>query len=109
MDKVITVAIGFAGCGTLAAIAYFISSHFANKSNILEAVHKVTQKIGINKVKEIEKKEEVLAKKIKVYEDLSEDSKKKIKVIKKKANVEINEILLKENFEELSKEEDELW
>jgi len=109
MAEILTVLIGFIGCGGLAAIAYFISSHFANKSNILEAVHQVRQKIGIKKVKEIEEKEKVIVSVLREHEALSEESKEKIEVIKDEANEEIKKIIYKENFVELEKEEDELW
>jgi len=109
MAEILTVLIGFIGCGGLAAIAYFVSSYFGNKSNILEAVHKIKQKIGVDKIKELEEKEKVIVSVIKDKEIISEETKEKIEVIKEKANEDIKIILAEESFVELSKEEDELW
>lgn len=109
MGDIITIAIGFIGCGGLAAIAWYLSGIFGKKSDIAEAIHKVIQKIGIDKIKEIEKKQEVIIEDINTYVKVSEGSKKKIEDIKVKANEKIKEIIGKDSFVELSKEEDELW
>ncbi len=56
MGGISTVVLGFAGMGGLAAIAWFLTSRSGSKSKIMEAVHKITQKIGQEKVDKIEVK-----------------------------------------------------
>ena len=103
------IILGILGIGGLAGIAYLFTSFINKKSDILETVHKITQDIGKKKVEVIEKKQIIVKQKIEEDERLSEQTKKEIVEIKKKANEEIKEILVKDNFRELAKEADELW
>ena len=103
------IILGILGIGGLAGIAYLVTSFFDKKSDIGEAVHKITQKIKQKKIKEIEEKQVVIVKKIEDNEKLSDDIKKEIVEIKKEANVKIKKILEKDNFEDLVNEVDDLW
>jgi len=103
------IILGILGLGGLAGIAYLLTTFINKKSDILKAVHKITQDIGKKKVEVIEKKQIIVKQKIEDDERLSEQTKKEIVEIKKKANEEIKEILVKDNFKELAKEADELW
>ena len=100
---------GILGLSGLAGIAYLWTQYAGKKSDIREAVHKITQKIKQKKIKDIEKKQVVIVKKIEDNEKLGEETKKEIVEIKKKANVEIKKILKKDNFKDLVDEVDELW
>jgi len=100
---------GILGIGGLAGIAYLWTSWANKKSDIGEAVHKIIQKIKQDKVEKIEKDQVVIIKRIEDNENLSAKTKKEIIKIKKKANVEIKEILKKDDFKELTNEVDELW
>ena len=103
------IILGILGIGGLAGIAYLVTSFFGKKSDIGEAIHKITQKIKQKKIKDIEEKQVVIVKKIEDNEKLSEDIKKEIVDIKKEANVKIKEILKKDNFGDLVNEVDDLW
>ena len=103
------IIFGILGIGGLAGIAYLWTSWMNNKSDIGEAVHKITQKIKQKNIKEIEEKQVVIVKKIEDNEKLSDDIKKEIVEIKKEANVKIKKILEKDNFEDLVNEVDDLW
>ena len=103
------IILGILGIGGLAGIAYLFTSFINKKSDILEAVHKITQNIGKKKVEVIEKKQIIVKQKIEEDERLSEQTKKEIVEIKKKANVKIKKILEEDNFEDLVNKVDDLW
>lgn len=98
-----------AGCGLLAGIAYWWTSKGDKKSDIREGVHKITQKLGKQKVEEIEKKQKVVVAEIDKEEKLSDESKEKIKDIQKKAAKEIGEILKTESISKIDEEIDKSW
>ena len=100
------IILGILGLGGLAGIAFLWTSWINKKSDIGEAIHKITQKIKKDKV---EKDQVVIVKRIEDNENLSEKTKKEIIKIKEKANVEIKEILKKDNFKGLTNKVDELW
>jgi len=100
---------GILGAGTLAFIFYYIVQLLGKKSDIKEAVHKITQKIGKKKVETIEKKQVIVAKKLEENEALPEETREKIKEIKSEANKKIMETLKEEDFKKLVQEENELW
>jgi len=109
MSGAITVLYGFLGCGGLAAIAYFVTQSIGKKGAALDAVHKMTQKLGQQKVANIEKKQEPIRKKIEENEILAEETREKIKKIKAKANKQIIKTLKEDDFVKLVEKENDLW
>ncbi len=105
-----TVLLGFLGCGSVAAISYFVSQFLGNKSNVKDIAHSITQKFKKEKINDIEKEQISILKSIEENEKLSEEMKVKIKEIKKETNKKIVEILSSDNkFSELLKEGNLLW
>lgn len=110
MSDIITVLIGFAGCGLIGAMAYFfIAGRFSDKSKIMNAVHKVTQKIGKKKVEDITESQNKIKVGISAKEKISQDSIDKIKDIQKKAVDDIGKILRDENISSIHEEIDNDW
>ena len=72
MGNITTIALGFLGCGGLAAIVYFITSRSGGKSKIMEAVHKVTQKIGQEKLDKLEEKKNKVKMEVEIKEEVAD-------------------------------------
>ena len=109
MGSISTIALGFLGCGGLAAIVYFITSRSGGKSKIMEAVHKITQKIGQEKIDEIEEKQNKIKTEIEIKENVAEDVKTKIEKIQENAANEINEVLKENNISRIHTIVDSEW
>ena len=82
-----------AGAGCLGGLFFYLKQFIGNKSNILDAVHKVKQNLKIDEIKKIDKKQNVVKIEIKKGEKVSEETKTKIKEIQKKAVNDIKEVL----------------
>ena len=54
MSTISTIFILFGGIGAVAFVANWFTSRSGGKSNIMEAVHKITQKLGQEKINKIE-------------------------------------------------------
>jgi len=104
-----TVVIGFLGCGGLAAITYFLTSRGGKKSDIINAVHEITQKIGQEKIEKIVELQKPIEVTIKEKEKISEETKTKIKNIQEKASTEIKEILKETNVKKIHMVIEEEW
>jgi len=100
---------GILGIGGLAGIAYLWTLYANKKSDINEVINNIIRKFKEDKIEVIEKDKVIVVNKIENNEKLSEDTKKEIIQIKEKANIEIKEILKKDNFEDLINKVDELW
>ena len=109
MGGITTIALGFAGFGGLAAIAWFITSRSGGKSKIMEAVHKLTQKIGQEKVDEIEVNQNKVKMEIEIKEEVAEEVKTKINKIQEDAANEINEVLKENNNHSIHTTIDSEW
>lgn len=109
MSAISSLAIGLAGCGGLAAIAYLVTSFVNKKSDEKSTKHTLLQKIGMEKIAKTEEKQIPLIKQIEESELISKKTKKKIKEVKEEANKKVVEILKSESFEALEEKEDELW
>lgn len=109
MNGPINVLIGLIGCGGLAGISFLIASYFGKKSDILKAVHKVTQKNKEEKINQIEQKQTIVKVKIDKSEKVSEQAKTKIKEIQKEAVIEIEKILTEEKISNIHKSIEEDW
>jgi len=104
-----TVIYGFIGCGGLAAITYFLTSMSDKKSSINEAIHKLTQKIGIEKVDKIVELQKPIEATLRDEEKISEEIKVKIRGIQEKASTEIKEILKETNIKKIHMVIEEEW
>jgi len=98
-----------AGCGILAAIAFWWSSRSDKSSDIRKAAHKITHTISKKKIEEVEEKEKIVVAEIDKKEKISSESKKKIKDIQKKAAKEISSILKEESIAKIDEEIDRTW
>lgn len=97
------------GAGVLSTVSYMIVSKLGSKKNIIEAVHDVIQKIGTEKIDKLTEEQEVVKKKIEDRENLSNEARTQIVEIKKKASVEITEVLKKDKISGIQKEIDDEW
>ena len=98
--------------GGLAALVMFIQRIFSGKgkSDIANAVHSITQKIGQQKVETINNQQVEVKKKIEDNEVLAVETREKIKEVKKEATEKITEILKEDkDFIKLVEKENELW
>jgi len=95
--------------GGLAGVAFLFMHLVNNKDGVGKFLKDTFQKKKIAEVEDINKKEEVVIKRIEENEILSETTKEKIKEIKREANKQIIETLKTENFADLAKKEDEVW
>ena len=109
MGTLTTVALGFAGCGGLAAIAWFLTSRSGSKSGIMAAVHKVTQKINQEKIGELQEKQNKVKMEIEIKEEVAEEVKVKIDKIKNDAAEEINQVLKENNISRIHTIVDSEW
>jgi len=109
MGSITTIALGFGGCGILAAIMYFLTSRSGSKSNIMNAVHKITQKIGQEKISEAEEKKSKIKTEIEIKEEVAEEVKTKINKIQEDAANEINEVLKENNIHNIHTTIDSDW
>lgn len=106
MEKVL---LGFLSCGLLGFLGIFITNYFSKKSEIAEAVHKVTQKIFKERVDVIEKKQSIIVVDIKDREDLSQQTIAKIEDIKEKVTEEIERVLELDEIKKIQSEIDTDW
>jgi len=109
MSTLTTIALGFAGCGGLAALAWFVTSKMGSKGNIMEAVHSVTQKIGQEKISDLQEKQNKVKMEINIKEDVAEEVKVKIDKIKNDAAEEINQVLKENNISRIHTIVDSEW
>lgn len=109
MDGASTVLLGFLGCGGIAGIIWYISSIFNKKSDILSAVHGITQSVNIDKIKDIVADQAKVKVAIDNKEKLTVDSVAKIKEIQKKASNDIEQILKENRIDVINKEIDNDW
>lgn len=72
-------------------------------------MHDVIQKIGTEKIDKLTEEQEVVKKKIEDRENLSNEARTQIVEIKKKASVEITEVLKKDKISGIQKEIDDEW
>ena len=98
----------FVGAGGLFALV--VGFFMTGKScDALKGITNLFWKKQKEKIDEIEKHQKTVAINIKGKEKLAEDSKKKIIEIRKKATVEILNVLKEENIEDIQAEIDEDW
>ncbi|KKM86039.1 hypothetical protein LCGC14_1283030 [marine sediment metagenome] len=109
MSTIGTILLISGGCGVAALIANWFTSRSGNKSNIIEAVHKITQKLGKEKVEKIEGKQNTIKTEIEVNESIAEATKIKITKIQETAAAEINEILKADNITKIHTVIDTEW
>jgi len=109
MGPIAIVAAGFAGCGIAAALGWFLTSRSGNKSNIMEAVHKITQKIGQEKIGKLEASQNKLKTEIEIKENVAEETRIKIGKIQENAAAEINEVLKENNITKIHTVIDSEW
>jgi len=98
-----------AGCGVLAAIAYWWSSKSDKKGDIRNAVGAIFKKKTEAQIRDAEEKQKVVVAEIEKSEKLSEESKTKIKEIQKKAAKEIGVILKEESIAKIDEDIDKSW
>jgi len=104
-----TVIFGFLGCGGLATIAYLFMRGTNKKSDIINSVHKITQKIGMKKIDEIEKKQNIISSNIEESEEFSKETREKVKEIKREASKEILKTLSRDEIKTIDEGIDEKW
>lgn len=109
MSALGTIFILFGGIGAVAFIANWFTSRGGEKSNIMEAVHNFTQKLGQEKIDKIEGKQNTIKTEITIKEDLAEATKIKITKIQETAAAEINEVLKEDNIERIHTIIDNEW
>ncbi len=109
MDGASVILYGFLGCGGIAGIIWYISSIFNKKSDILSAVHEITQKINTDKIKDINANQNRVKVTVEDKEKLTTDSIEKIKTIQKKASNDIQQILKENRIDVINKEIDDDW
>jgi len=109
MGSIPTIVLGFVGMGGIAAIVYFLTSRSGGKSNIMEAVHSITQKIGQEKIKEEEDKKHKITTEIEIKEEVAEEVKVKINKIQEEAASKINEVLKENNISRIHTIIDSEW
>ncbi len=97
MESLLTILVGFGGIGLVGAIAYFITSRSGSKSGIMGTIHKITQKIGQEKIEKIEANQNKIKTEITINENLIDETKVKITEIQNQAAAEIAEVLKKDN------------
>ncbi len=93
--------------GLIAVIGFFVTS--GKSSGLLKTLSGVFKKGKEEQIKEIEKHQKTVAINIRGKEKLAEGSKKKIIEIRKRATVEILNVLKEENIEDIQAEIDEDW
>lgn len=98
MSTIGTIFILFGGIGAVAFIANWFTSRSGGKSDIMEAVHKITQKIGQEKIDKIEGDQNKIKTEITIKEDIAEATKIKITKIQETAAAEINGVLKEDNI-----------
>jgi len=109
MEPLTTVLTIFGGIGLVGAVSYWFTSRSGGKSNITEAVHKITQKLGQEKIDKIESKQNTIKTEITVKEDIAEATKIKITKIQETAAAEINEVLKEDNIGRIHTVIDNEW
>ncbi len=109
MSTIGTIFILFGGIGAVAFIANWFTSRGGAKSNIMEAVHKITQKLGVEKIGKIESKQNIIKTEITIKENIAEATKTKITKIQETAAAEINEVLKEDNIRRIHTVIDNEW
>ncbi len=109
MEPLTTVLTIFGGIGLVGALSYWFTSRSGNKSGIMEAVHKLTQKLGQERIEKIEGKQNTIKTNIEVNESIAEATKIKITKIQETAAAEINEILKADNITKIHTVIDTEW
>ena len=108
-ENIINIILGILSCGGVGFLAFFLTSKIGAKTQVMEAVHNLTQKQKEDKINNINKSQVPLRVKIDENEKLSKKTVKKIKSIQEKASKEIEEILKEEKIEKINLEVDTLW
>ncbi|KKL04771.1 hypothetical protein LCGC14_2612750 [marine sediment metagenome] len=98
MSAIGTILLISGGIGAVAFIANWFTSRSGEKSNIMEAVHNFTQKLGQEKIDKIEGKQNKIKTEITIKEDIAEATKIKITKIQETAAAEITEVLKEDNI-----------
>lgn len=101
------IVLGFLGCGGLAALAYYATTQF--RKDPAELIKDLGQKRKEEKIKKLTKKQEVIARQVKMAEESSEKSKKKVDQILKKAVKDVNRVLKEDNLEKIDQTINEEW
>ncbi len=98
MSAIGTILLISGGIGAVAFIANWFTSRSGNKSGIMEAVHKITQKLGQEKIEKIEGKQNKIKTEITIKENLAEATKIRITKIQETAAAEITAVLKEDNI-----------
>ena len=109
MSALGTILLISGGCGAAALLATWFTSRSGGKSNVMEAVHNITQKLGMEKIGKIEGKQNVIKTNIEVKEDIAEATKIKITKIQENAAAEINDVLKEDNITKIHTVIDTEW
>ncbi len=109
MSALGTILLISGGIGGVAFIANWFTSRSGNKSGIMEAVHKITQKLGMEKIQKIEGKQNTIKTSIEVNESIAEATKIKITAIQENAAAEINAVLKADNISKIHTVIDTEW
>ena len=105
--EIIKIIIGFLGCGGVAFLIFNFSKIFSKDPK--EILKNIDQKRDHKKIDNINKKEEVIIRQIKLSEKASDESKKKINEITKKAVIEINNVLKEDSISVIDSIIEEDW
>ncbi len=109
MAALSTILLISGGCGVVALLANWFTSRSGGKRNVMEAVHKITQKLGIEKIGKIESKQNIIKTNIEVNESIAEATKIKISAIQENAAAEINAVLKADNISKIHTVIDTEW
>ncbi len=109
MAAISTILLISGGIGVVAFIANWFTSRSGGKSNVMEAVHKITQKLGVEKIGKIEGKQNIIKTNIEVNESIAEATKIKISAIQENAAAEINAVLKADNISKIHTVIDTEW
>jgi hypothetical protein len=99
--EALTILGSVGGCGLIAALVWFFISRSGGKSDVLEAVTKLKQKLGLAEIDKIETNQNKIKIEIEIKEDLSEAAKTKISKIQENAVTEINNVLKENNISKI--------
>lgn len=107
MPSLIKIILGFLGCGGLAALTYYATTQF--RKSPTELINDLGQKRKEEKIKKLTRKQEVIARQVKMAEGSSEESKKKVDQILKKAVKDVNRVLKEDNLEKIDQTINDEW
>lgn len=105
MSTILTIFGTLIGAGAI----YGFASGWFSLDKVKEAIHEFKQKENKEKVKKIEKEQDVLSSELENLSDINDDTRNEIKKIKKEAKKKILDTLNKDSIKEIDEGVDDKW